>query len=131
VSKLSFGGRVEAGRLHLGRRRGRKAGSAPGFRYSRAMNGAAVVWDDKSLDAYLASPEKFIPGNVMAFSGLSEATDRANLIAYLNTPEYRAKCARFMSHDGRATARVVKGNAFEDSRRQAPLYRQRPHHRRS
>lgn len=64
---------------------GRKAGSAPGFRYSRAMKGAAVVWDDKSLDAYLASPEKFIPGNVMAFSGLSEAKDRANLIAYLNT----------------------------------------------
>jgi cytochrome c len=43
------------------------------------------VWDDKSLDAYLASPEKFIPGNVMAFPDLSEAKDRANLMAYLNT----------------------------------------------
>ena len=64
---------------------GRKAGTAPGFRYSRAMKGAAVVWDDKSLDAYRAAPREFIPGNVMAFSGLAKAEDRANLVAYLNT----------------------------------------------
>ncbi|WP_340115583.1 cytochrome c family protein [Pelagibius sp. 7325] len=64
---------------------GRQAGSAPGFRYSRAMKGAMVVWDDATLDAYLVAPKAFIPGNVMAFSGLPQAEDRANLIAYLNT----------------------------------------------
>ncbi|MGH8608415.1 MAG: c-type cytochrome [Gammaproteobacteria bacterium] len=64
---------------------GRKAGSVPEFRYSRAMKSATVVWDDKSLDAYLAAPRKFIPGNVMAFSGLTKSEGRANLIAYLNT----------------------------------------------
>jgi cytochrome c len=64
---------------------GRKAGSIPGFRYSRAMKSAPIAWDDKNLDAYIAAPRKFIPGNVMAFSGQENAEDRANLIAYLGT----------------------------------------------
>lgn len=64
---------------------GRKAGSTPGFPYSRAMKNATVVWDDESLDAYLAAPQKFMPGNVMAFSGLPDAKARADVIAYLGT----------------------------------------------
>jgi cytochrome c len=64
---------------------GSKAGEVPGFRFSRAMKASNITWDDKSLDAYLADPQKTIPGNVMPFSGLADATERANLIAYLKT----------------------------------------------
>ena len=64
---------------------GRHAGSVPGFRYSHAMKNANIVWDGKTLDAYLASPQKVVPGNRMAFSGIPKADDRAALIAYLAT----------------------------------------------
>ena len=66
---------------------GRKAGTFAGFRYSRAMKGANITWDDASLDAYLADPQKVVPGNVMPFSGLADATQRADVIAYLKTLE--------------------------------------------
>ena len=64
---------------------GRPAGSVPGFRYSRALRGAGVVWDAKALDAYLRSPQDFIPGNVMPFSGVPDSAERAELIAYLRS----------------------------------------------
>lgn len=62
---------------------GRKAGSVPGFRYSRAMKAAPHNWDAQTLDAYLASPQKIVPGNVMPFSGVADASQRADLVAYL------------------------------------------------
>jgi cytochrome c len=64
---------------------GRKAGTFPGFRYSRALKNAGIAWDDKNLDAYLADPQKLVPGNVMPFSGVADAKQRADLIAYLKT----------------------------------------------
>ena len=64
---------------------GRSTGSLEGFRFSRAMKSAGYAWDAKSLDAYIADPQKAIPGNVMPFSGLPDAKQRADLIAYLKT----------------------------------------------
>jgi cytochrome c len=63
---------------------GRKAGTAPGFRYSRAMKNSGIVWDNKTLDAYLESPQKVVPGNRMPFAGLKDAQDRADVIVYLS-----------------------------------------------
>lgn len=63
----------------------RPAGSVEGFRYSRAMKNSKITWDEKSLDAYLAEPQKLVPGNVMPFSGIAEAQKRSDLIAYLAT----------------------------------------------
>jgi cytochrome c len=63
----------------------RPAASVEGFRYSRAMKNAKIVWDDKALDAYLNDPQKFVPGNLMPFSGISDAQKRSDLIAYLGT----------------------------------------------
>jgi cytochrome c len=64
---------------------GRKSGSLPGFRYSRAMRAAAILWDDKTLDRYLANPQGVVPGNIMPFSGVPDPAERAQLIAFLNT----------------------------------------------
>ena len=64
---------------------GRKSGSVPGFRYSRAMRAASIVWDEDSLDQYLKSPQEFIPGNIMPFSGVPESAQRAGLIAFLKS----------------------------------------------
>ena len=64
---------------------GRKAGSLPGFRYSRALKNAKLVWNDATLDAYLADPQSALPGNTMPFPGLPDAAQRFALIAYLKT----------------------------------------------
>jgi cytochrome c len=61
----------------------RAAGSVEGFRYSRAIKNSGIVWDEKSLDAYLAEPQKLVPGNLMPFSGIADAGKRRDLIAYL------------------------------------------------
>lgn len=62
---------------------GRKAGSAAGFAYSPAMKSKGVVWSPASVDAFLAAPGRYVPGNKMAFAGLPNPQDRANLTAYL------------------------------------------------
>jgi len=64
---------------------GRKSGSIAGFRYSRAMKNANLVWDEQTLDAYIAAPQKEVPGNVMPFAGISDPGTRADIIAYLAT----------------------------------------------
>ncbi|QHL89941.1 c-type cytochrome [Sphingomonas changnyeongensis] len=56
-----------------------------GFAYSDALKGKSGPWDWASLDAWLKSPRKYAEGTKMTFAGLSDAQDRANLIAYLNT----------------------------------------------
>jgi cytochrome c len=70
---------------------GRKAGTAETFRrYSPALKAADVVWNEVTLDAWIADPQAFIPGNRMAFRGLSDAQARADLIAYLAQAEHQA-----------------------------------------
>jgi len=63
---------------------GQEAGTVSGFtRYSDALEAADVVWDRDALDAWLADPAGFIPGNRMTFRGIPDADARADLIAYL------------------------------------------------
>ena len=61
---------------------GRKAGSVPGFAYSNAVKSSTVVWNEETLDKWLAGPLSFIPGNKMVVS-FSNPQDRADVIAYL------------------------------------------------
>jgi cytochrome c len=61
---------------------GRKAGSAPNFNYSTAVKNSAVVWDEKTLDAWLTNPQTLIPGQRMNFR-VAASQDRADIIAYL------------------------------------------------
>lgn len=63
---------------------GRRAGTAPGFtRYSEALKGSGLTWDEATLDAWLRNPAALVPGNAMLFPGLREAGARADLIAFL------------------------------------------------
>jgi cytochrome c len=64
---------------------GRKAGTQPDFTYSTAMAKSGLTWDDRTLDAFLADPRTALPGTAMAFPGVEDAKDRADLIAYLKT----------------------------------------------
>jgi cytochrome c len=62
---------------------GRLAASREGFAYSEALRNSGILWTPEALDAWLAQPSEFIPGNAMAFSGFRAAEDRRDLIAYL------------------------------------------------
>ena len=62
---------------------GRTSGTMSGFNYSAAMKDRAVVWNAATLDAYLAAPAKYIPGNRMAFPPMANSQDRADLITFL------------------------------------------------
>jgi nitrite reductase (NO-forming) len=65
---------------------GRKSGSEPNYSYSPAMKAANLVWDGKTLDSYLADPQRIVPGNKMPFPGLKTDQDRADVIAFLAAP---------------------------------------------
>jgi len=74
----------------LARLFGRKAGSAPGFeKYSEAMVTSGIIWDEETLDEFLADTQKTVPGNNMMQEGyfrsgqIPSAKLRADVIAYL------------------------------------------------
>jgi cytochrome c len=62
---------------------GRRAGSVSDFEYSLAMRASGVVWNEKTLDRFLAAPTKVVPGTYMGYAGVDDARERADLIAYL------------------------------------------------
>lgn len=62
---------------------GRKSGRAPEYVGSPAILSASIVWDDRTLSAFLASPTGFIPGNRMVSPGVPNASARADLLFYL------------------------------------------------
>jgi cytochrome c len=62
---------------------GRPAGSAERYTYSAALQEAEFSWTPRALDAWLTRPARFLPGNRMSFPGVSSASDRADMIAYL------------------------------------------------
>jgi cytochrome c len=61
---------------------GRKAASAPSFKYSAGFADAAFAWDVQHLDAWLANPQAVIPGAVMAYRQANPAT-RHTIIDWL------------------------------------------------
>jgi len=71
---------------------GRRAGSVPGFDYSPAMKKSNIVWSAKTLDQFLTKPLAMVPGSSMTYAGVSEAGDRADLIAYLKSASSGTVC---------------------------------------
>ncbi|MDB5432680.1 MAG: cytochrome c family protein [Caulobacter sp.] len=65
---------------------GKKAGTNDAkFAYSSALKTAAVSWNDRNLDAWLARPNALVPGTKMAFAGVADPKTRSNIVAYLKT----------------------------------------------
>jgi len=62
---------------------GRKAGSVNDYGFTAAFRDASFIWTPRALDAWLAMPSQFLPGNAMAYGGIPYADDRIALIASL------------------------------------------------
>lgn len=63
---------------------GRASAQVTGFKYSPALSGAKLTWDDVTLDKWLSNPAALVPGAVMAYRQ-RDAEKRAQIIAYLKT----------------------------------------------
>ncbi|WP_353846848.1 c-type cytochrome [Pandoraea sp. CB10b_02] len=63
----------------------RRAASLSDYEYSKAMKQSGIVWDDKTLAAFIANPGKTVPGTKMRFWGIGNERKVADLIAYLHT----------------------------------------------
>ena len=65
----------------------RPIASHEGFSYSAAMRdfsqGGSVVWDYEHLSGFLQAPRSYVSGTAMAFAGIRNLQEEANLIAYL------------------------------------------------
>ena len=65
---------------------GRKIASVEGFNYTPAMKAhAEETWDYAHVDRLIHKPAEFAPGTMMAFPGLPDANQRAEVIAFLRT----------------------------------------------
>jgi cytochrome c len=71
---------------------GRRAGSVPGFEYSPAMKQSKLVWNETTLNRFLADPLKTIPGTTMTYAGVPDAKERADLVAYLKQESASQHC---------------------------------------
>jgi cytochrome c len=57
------------------------------------MRASGIVWNEKTLDRFLAAPTKVVPGTAMGYAGVDDPRERADLIAYLKAANgSRASC---------------------------------------
>lgn len=61
------------------------AGTQAGYDYSAALRKSGIVWDDKTLNRWLANPNAMVPGNKMVVRLADAPADRADLIAWLHS----------------------------------------------
>ena len=61
---------------------GRAAGSVANYNYSAALKASNIVWNEATLDQWLANPQALVPGTKMMFA-VDDAQDRADVIAFL------------------------------------------------
>ena len=66
---------------------GRAAGSIEGFNYSEANASIGLTWTPEIMYEYLESPREYMAGTRMAFPGLKDPQDRADVIAYLDATD--------------------------------------------
>ena len=73
---------------------GRRAGSVKGFPYSEAMKHSNIVWNEATLNRFLANPLKAVPGTAMGYAGVKDDKERADLIAYLKWANASGLCGK-------------------------------------
>ena len=71
---------------------GRRAGSVKDFAYSDAMKRSRIVWSAATLDRFLANPVAVVPGTSMGYAGVTDASERADLVAYLAQASTSKRC---------------------------------------
>ncbi|MBO6603299.1 MULTISPECIES: c-type cytochrome [Paracoccaceae] len=64
---------------------GRPKHTVEGFNYSDGLLATTGDWTPENISAFIENPREYAPGTAMAYNGMRDAEDRANLIAFLDT----------------------------------------------
>jgi cytochrome c len=70
---------------HLNGVVGRQIAAVDDFSYSDALADLEEAWTPENISGFIENPREWAPGTAMAYNGLADVEDRANLIAYLAT----------------------------------------------
>jgi cytochrome c len=62
-----------------------KGAARGGFNFSAAMKSKGGNWTFEDLNKFIANPKGFVPGTAMGFAGIAKDSERADVIAYLNS----------------------------------------------
>ena len=99
---------------------GKKAASVQEFpRYSSALKAQEFIWDETTLNAWVADPEAFVQGNSMTFRGINDEKARGDLIAFLRLA-LAPDGARAVVANGLIPAQMARGQAPEPLDRAGP-----------
>jgi len=64
---------------------GDKKGEGRNFNFSTAMKGKGGAWTIDDLNQFITNPKGFVPGTAMGFAGIQKDSERADVIAFLNS----------------------------------------------
>jgi cytochrome c len=64
---------------------GREKASHAGFSYSAALKGKGGAWTFEELNEFITNPRGAVPGTTMAFAGIGQAQERADILTYLRS----------------------------------------------
>jgi cytochrome c len=70
---------------------GRKAGTLEGFNYSDANKSSGITWNEASFKEYITSPSAKVPGTRMAFAGIKNEKEIADLWSFLKRYDAEGK----------------------------------------
>jgi cytochrome c len=62
---------------------GRKSGTIKDYNYSAANKKAEIIWSEATFKDYIQNPMAKVPGTKMAFAGIKNEKEIADLWAYL------------------------------------------------
>ena len=62
---------------------GRKSGTFEGYNYSDANKNSGITWNEASFKEYIQNPMTRVPGTKMAFAGIKNDKEIADLWGYL------------------------------------------------
>ena len=102
----------------------RDIASVAGFAYSDALLEHEGTWTFDALNDFVSNPKGFAPGTKMAFAGIKDAEDRADVLAYLRSlaenpvplPEAPAAAAGEDATEGGAETAAAEGAADQPGR---------------
>ncbi|MGJ4950780.1 c-type cytochrome [Bradyrhizobium sp. HKCCYLS20291] len=64
---------------------GDKIGEGRGFNFSAPMKAKGGTWTIDALNQFIANPKGYVPGTAMGFAGIQKDSERADVLAYLNS----------------------------------------------